>query len=320
MVGRIVGRRLLQLVPVMLGVSFITFVVLNLLPGDTAVALLGTNATAQNIATLRRQLHLNEPLLTRYGHWVGGLVTGNLGHSATTQQSVTTILAQRVPVTAELLVLALIIALVLAVPVAVLAAHKPKGVFDKVGGTVAMLGLSVPNFLVALLLILFLAVKLSVFPATGFTPLSQGIGANLRTMILPALAMSFALFATYTRVLRADMVGQIATEEYVTAARSKGLSQWSVLLHHVLRNSLFSLITVVGVNFGTLLGASVVIEDVFALPGVGQMLMSSIYNRDVTVVQGIVVVMAVVVVCANLVADLLYTVLDPRVRYGSAGA
>lgn len=313
----VVGRRILQFIPVVFGVTFITFLLLNLLPGDTAVAILGTNANPQAIADLQRQLHLNDPLFVRYWHWLTSALSGNLGNSLITRQSVNSVLTQRVPVTLELLILAFFIALVLGVPVAVLAARRPKGIVDRMSAGVAMFGLAIPNFVLGLVLILIFAQHFHFFPATGFSPLSSGLGPNLRSLLLPSLTISFVLFATYTRMLRADMVQQLAHEEYVTTARAKGVSEPRMLVRHVLRNSLFSLITVIGVNFGTLIGATVIVETIFALPGIGSLLVSSVYNRDVTVVQGVVVILAVVAVGMNLLTDLLYLVLDPRVRYGS---
>jgi len=313
----IVGRRFLQFLPVVIGVTFITFLLLNLLPGDTAVAILGTSATPASIALLRRQLGLNEPLLVRYWHWLTHALSGNLGHSLITQQPVTTVLAQRVPVTLELLILAFLIALVFAVPVAVLAARQPKGIIDRLSATAAMFGLAIPNFVLGLVLILLFAQHFHFFPATGFSALGSGLGPNLRSLLLPALTISFALFAAYSRMLRADMMQQLAQEEYVITARAKGVGEPRILIRHVLRNSLFSLITIVGVNFGTLIGATVIVESIFALPGIGSLLVSAVYNRDVTVTQGVVVILAVVTVTVNLVTDLLYLVLDPRVRYGS---
>jgi peptide/nickel transport system permease protein len=304
----------------LLGVTFITFTILNLLPGNTTIAILGQNASRQTVLQLEQQLGLNHPFFTRYVDWLGALVQGNLGHSLVTGQSVASIIAERAPVTLELIILAILIALILAIPVAMLAASKPGGVADRISALLAMVGLSIPNFVVGLVLILLVAVKVKVFPATGFTPLGGGLLANLKTMLLPSLSLSFVLFATYTRMLRADMAEQLATQDYVVAARAKGISRWLILFRHVLRNSMFGLITVVGLNLGTLFGSTVVVETVFALPGIGNLLVTSIYSKDAPTVEGVVVCMAVVVVLANLVTDLLYSVLDPRVRYGSSGS
>lgn len=318
MLLRMTARRVAQLIPVVLGLTFITFAILNLLPGNVALAILGQDATAQSERQLSQQLGLDRPFFVRYADWLGHLIHGNLGSSLVTHQSVTRILAQRAPVTAELIVVAILIALIAAIPLAVLSVKKAGGVTDRLSSLLAMVGLSVPGFVIGLALILAVAVKVRLFPATGFTHLSDGVIANGRTIVLPALSLSFVLFATYSRVLRADMAEQLATADYVVAARARGISSWAMMIRHVLRNSMFGLITVVGLNLGTLFGATVIIENVFALPGVGSLLVSSITNKDSPTVQGVVVAMAVAVVVANLLTDLLYSVLDPRVRYGNA--
>jgi peptide/nickel transport system permease protein len=316
MLGRVVGKRLLQSIPVLGGVTLITFMILNVLPGNAALAILGQQATAQSQAALEQQLGLNQPLVERYFTWLGHVLQGQLGNSLITRQSVLTELNQRVPVTLELLILGMLIALVVAIPIAVLAAGRPGGIVDRLSAITAMAALSIPTLILGLVFILLLAVKFKIFPATGFIPLSQGLGQNLRSMFLPALTISGVLFATYTRLLRADMAEQIATEDYVTVARAKGISKGLILTRHVLRNSLFGLITVVGVNFGTLLGGTVIVESVFALPGIGQLLVLSINSRDANTVQGIVLLLAVAVVLVNLLTDVLYALLDPRVHYG----
>jgi peptide/nickel transport system permease protein len=311
-----IGSRVFYLIPLLLGVSLVTFLLLNLLPGSAAVAILGDNATPQAVRQLDAQLGLSQPVLVRYVHWLGSALTGNLGNSLLNQQSVSSLLAQRVPITLELVVLSVLVALVLAVPVSVMAAQRRGGIADRLSSLVATIGLSVPNFVLGLLFVLFFAVKLRLLPSSGFTPLSTNVGENLKQMILPTLSLSFVLFATYTRVLTGDMAEEFSTQDYVLTAKAKGVSPSGIAVRHVLRNSLFGLVTVVGVNVGTLLGASVIIENVFSLPGLGQLLVSSIYNRDLTVVEGSVLVMVVAVVVANLAADLFYMVLDPRVRHG----
>lgn len=301
----------------LLGVSFLTFLLLNLLPGNVAVAILGDNATPDSIASLKHQLHLDQPLLSRYWTWLGQALHGNLGRSLATHQSVVSTVWQRVPVSFEILVVALVIALGLAVPVGALAARYRDRFADRAVGLWAFCGLSMPPFLLGLLLILVFAVRLRWFPATGFVHLSGGVAASLRSAILPSATLGFGAFAVYVRLLRAEMIGQLDGEDYVVTARAKGASERRILVRHVLRNSAFGLITAVGVDVGRLLGGAVVVETVFALPGVGQLLITSIYQRDVTVVQGVVVLIAVAVVVANLIVDVLYSVLDPRVRYGA---
>jgi peptide/nickel transport system permease protein len=317
---RLTGRRLLAAIPVLLGVTFLTYVVMNLLPGDAAQELLGANATPAQVHQLEIQLHLNEPFWVRYGGWLGGLLHGNLGTSLVSRENVTTVLGQRLPVTAELLIYAFAGSIVFAVGLAVLAARKPNGIADRISMVVSMTGLSVAPYVLALVLIYIFAVRLQWFPAIGYTSLTQNPGANIRSLTLPAIAIGFPLFSVYTRLLRADIVEQMQREEYIVTARAKGVPPWRVLIRHALPNSLFGLITLVALNLGTLVGAAAIIEPIFSLPGVGAILIQSITDHDVPVVEGIVVVFAVVVVLAGLLADLLYATLDPRIRYERAAS
>ena len=317
---RLAGRRLLAAIPVLWGVTLLTYVVMNLLPGDAAQELLGANATPAQVHQLEIQLHLNEPFWVRYGGWLGGLLHGNLGTSLASRENVTTILGQRLPVTAELLIYAFAGSIVFAVGLAVLAARKPNGIADRISMVVSMTGLSVAPYVLALVLIYIFAVRLQWFPAIGYTSLTQNPGANIRSLTLPAIAIGFPLFSVYTRLLRADIVEQMQREDYIVTARAKGVPPWRVLIRHALPNSLFGLITLVALNLGTLVGAAAIIEPIFSLPGVGAILIQSITDHDVPVVEGIVVVFAVVVVLAGLLADLLYATLDPRIRYERAAS
>jgi peptide/nickel transport system permease protein len=311
---RLAGRRLLAAIPVLFGVTFLTYVVMNLLPGDAAQELLGLNATPAEVHQLEIKLHLNEPFWVRYGGWLGGVLHGNLGTSLTSGENVTTILGQRLPVTVELLIYAFVGSIVLAVLLAVLAARRPNGIADRFSVTVSMIGLSVAPYVLAVVLVYIFAVKLRWFPAIGYTPLTVNPLDNIRSLTLPAIALGFPLFSVYTRLLRADIVEQMQREDYVVTARAKGVPPWQILLRHALPNSLFGLITLVGLNLGALVGAVAIIEPIFSLPGYGAILISSITNHDVPIVEGIVLVFAVVVVLGNQHADLLYAVLDPRIR------
>jgi peptide/nickel transport system permease protein len=311
---RTVGLRILTAIPVLWGVTFLTFTIMNSLPGDAAEALLGANATPEEIKALSLKLHLNEPFFTRYGHWLGGVLTGNLGSSLVSSQSVWSILSQRLPVTFELVGFAFVISLVVAIPVAILAAKKPGGLVDRLSLILTMVGLSIPGFVVALVLILIFAVKLGWLPAIGFNNISAGLWPNIKTLILPALSIALPLTGAYTRLLRADIRDQLLGEDYVLTARAKGASEWRVLNRHVMRNATFGLITLVALNLGTLIGATVIIESIFAIPGIGQSLIQAINDRDVVVVEGAVLVFATCVVVCNLLADLIYSVLDPRIR------
>jgi peptide/nickel transport system permease protein len=313
---RLAGRRVLAAIAVLWGVTFLTYVVMNLLPGDTAQLLLGANATPAEIHQLSIELHLNEPFWVRYGNWLGGVFHGSLGVSLQNGENVTTILGARLPVTAELLLYAFVVSLVLAVGLAVLVARWPNGIMDRLSLVVSMLGLSVAPYVLALVLVYLFAVKVQWFPALGYTSLSTNPVENIKSLTLPAIAIGLPLFAVYTRLLRADIVEQLQREDYIVTARAKGMRPWRIVLRHALPNSMFGLITLVALNLGTLIGAAVIIEPIFSLPGVGDILVQSISDHDVPVVEGIVVVFAVVVVVANLLADILYAVLDPRIRYG----
>jgi peptide/nickel transport system permease protein len=315
---RLAGRRLLAAIPVLWGVTFLTYVVMNLLPGDTAQLLLGANATPAEIHQQSVQLHLNEPFWVRYGNWLGGLFHGSLGTSLTSGENVTTILGARLPVTVELLLYAFVVSIVLAVGLAVLVARRPNGIADRLSLVISMMGLSVAPYVLALVLIYLFAVKVQWFPAIGYTSLTASPVGNIKSLTLPAASIGMPLFAVYTRLLRADIVEQMQREDYIVTARAKGVRPWRILLRHALPNSLFGLITLVGLNLGALVGAVAIIEPIFSLPGVGAILIQSINDHDVPVVEGIVVVFAAVVVVANLLADILYAALDPRIRYGRA--
>jgi len=315
---RVIAKRLVQAVPVVWGVSFITFALMNLLPGGVALALLGEGATPSAVAALNIKLHLNEPFFTRYGHWIGGLLTGHLGTSIATGQSIGGILEQRLPVTLELGILALLLSVAVSIPVAVFGAKKPGGLFDRINIIVSMVGLSIPNFVIALLLILAFAVHLHWLPSAGWAPISQGLWPNLRCMVLPAATIAFALCCNQTRILRADLVDQMMSADYVMFALAKGISRHRILFRHALRNSLFGFLTVVGLNLGTLIGGTVIVEQIFSLPGIGQELIQSIIARDTVVVETAVVLLSTTVVVANLLTDIVYALLDPRIRYERA--
>jgi peptide/nickel transport system permease protein len=314
---RLAGWRLLTAVPILLGVSVLMFILLNLIPGSAAVQLLGPEATPQQIAQLEAEMGLNRPPVVRYVDWLSHAVRGDLGRSLVSRQPIADVLPTRLAVTGELVGLAFVISLAVAVPLALLAARRPNRLLDRVSMVVSTAGLSVANYVLALLLVLLFAVKLSWFPAIGYVPVSESVSGNLHAMALPAFAMAFPLLCFYTRFLRSDLVDQMQGEDYVMTARAKGLGPWQVLLRHAFRNSSFGLITIVGLNISGLIGATVIIESIFSLPGIGQYLLQGILTRDYIVVQAIVLVFAIITVLANLMADVLYAVLDPRIRYGN---
>lgn len=314
MIKDLIWRRLLQMIPVAIGVTLIAFGILNLLPGGTSATILGGNATPQAIAQLNRTLGLNRPFFDRYVTWIWAALHGHLGASLVSQEAVSTVISTRAPVTAELGLIAIVVALLLAVPLATLSTKYQGRLFDRFFTFISLMSISTPPFVLALGLIIVFSLKLRWFNTTGFVPIGQGLWENVRSLLLPATSLGIFYFAIYLRVLRGDMVQQVNTEHFVVTARGKGVSEWRVLLRHVLPNALFGMITVVTVNLGLLIGGSVIIETVFSVPGMGSALILAVNMRDAPVVQGEVVCLAMTIVLANLLADILYTVLDPRVR------
>lgn len=316
--GRLIGKKLLTLIPVLLAVSLLTYLLLSLLPGDPALLVLGGQAgSAETIAAVRAELGLDRALPLRYLSWLWAALQGDLGTSYITRQEVTGAILERLPVTLEIMGLSLLMALVIAIPLGVFSAYRVGGRFDKsvTGATFGLLAM--PNFIFALILILVFSVGLGLFPATGWSRLSDGLLDNLRAAFLPALALAVSNIAVFTRLLRTDMIATLQ-EDHVTLARAKGLPTSRILFRHALRPSSFSLLTVAGLQVGTLLSGAVIIETIFALPGVGRLLFDAINSRDLLMVQGVVLLLAVTYVLVNFVVDLLYTFLDPRIRSGAA--
>lgn len=305
---------MLTAIPVLFGVTLVTFFLLDKLPGNAARQMLGAQATAEQVAALETRLALHRPAYERYWEWLRGLGTGDLGKSLASSQPVSNLLAERMPVTLELVGITFFFSLILSLPAALLAAHKPNGLIDRLTMLFSMAGLSMANYVLALLLVLVFAVGVRLFPSIGFSPLRDGVLSNVRSLTLPALAIAVPIAALYARFLRGDLIEQQRTEEYATLALAKGLSSARVLVRHVLPNSLFGMLTLVGLSIGSLLGGTVVVEQIFALPGMGLLLLQSVTLRDAPVVQGIVVILVGATVAANLVVDLLYAALDPRIR------
>lgn len=308
-------RRILLAIPVLWGVTFLTFTLMNILPGDAAEQLLGPGASEQQLHDLENALHLNEPFFSRYWTWFHGVLTGHLGISLTNNEPVASLLSSHLAVTVELVVLAFLVALLGAVPTAIFAALRPGRFIDQAATFVTMLGMSIPNFVFALILIIIFAVDLGWLPAVGWSPLGSGLWDNLKHLIMPTISLSLLLYCLYVRLLRGDLVEQMESQDYTVAARAKGLSTIRIVVVHALRNSMFGLITVIALNLGGLIGGTVIVEQVFGLPGVGSLLLLSINNRDVVVVEAIVMIVAVVVVVANVGVDLFYSLLDPRIRH-----
>jgi peptide/nickel transport system permease protein len=315
-----VVNRLVRLFATMFAVSFITFFMVNLLPGDPALQMLPPDAlTEENIARVRADLNLDDPLPARYVSWISGVVTGDLGRSYRTNEPVLDSIRARLPVTLQIAAFSIVFALILAIPLGTISAYKQGRRADKIISSSVQFMLSVPVFVAAVFLIYVFAVRLQWLPATGWTRLTNSVPGNLRSVLLPALSLSLVEIAIYTRLVRADMISTLQ-ENFVLSARAKGLTNRFILFRHALRPSSLSLITVVGLNIGTLLGGTVVVERIFALPGLGGLLIDSIQQRDLLVVQGVVLFIAVVYVVVNTLVDLVYAAVDPRIRVSGKGA
>jgi peptide/nickel transport system permease protein len=299
------------------GMSILVFLIIHLVPGDPAHAILGLNSTPELVARLRVELGLDDPLPVQYWHWLGGLLHGNLGHDYTSDESIRHLLAQRLPVTIELALAALVIAILVGVPLGVAAAVRKGRSTDGVAQGVSMLGISVPDFALGIILILVFSLGLGLLPSSGWIPLTQDPVANLEHLLLPAIALAAGLAAVLIRVTRASML-EVLDEDYVRFCRAKGVSETSVIFKHALRNAAIPITTVIGLQAGYLLGGAIVVEQVFALPGVGQLVLNGVLQRDYPVVQGAVLVIGFMFIFANLIADLMYAVLNPKLR-GASG-
>ncbi len=314
---RVLLRKLLTLVPTVFFVTVLTFLLFNFLPGDVAQLLAGGDPRAETIAAIRKDLHLDDPLFIRYVRWIAGVAHGDFGRSYVTNQPVWDAIKERLPVTLEIGLLATGFALLLSIPLGMWSAYRANGVADRTITTVSFGLLAIPGFMMAMLLLYVFSEKLKVLPATGWANLTDDPRRNIETAIMPALSLGIGQLAIYTRLLRTDMIATLQ-EDYVAMAKAKGLPTWRILLRHALRPSSFSLLTIVGVNLGALIGGAVIVEKFFAVPGLGRLLYDSISGRDLQVVQGVVVFLALATVFANFAVDLLYSVLDPRIRRGAA--
>ena len=311
----LVGHRLLYLVPVLIAVTLLTFLIAALLPGDLAVATLADEATPEKVAALRRELGLDQPLVLQYLHWLGNALAGDFGRSVRTGEKVLSAILQRLPVTLELMLFAQLIALAIGVPLGILCAVRNGGAFDRMMSAIAFGKLSVPAFMLAIVLIYVFSVRLKLLPATGYVPLDEDIVGNLRSFVLPAVTLGFGEWPVLMRVLRSDMIATLQ-EDYIAMARAKGLKPWRILMVHALKPSSLTLVTVAGINIGRLIGGAVLVETIFALPGIGRLLIGAIYTRDFVIVQGVVLFVATAFVLINFAVDMLYGVLDPRIRHG----
>jgi peptide/nickel transport system permease protein len=316
-VPRYVLRRILQGIPVLFIVSLIVFLALNLLPGDPVMARQGTMVGpgyAEIVAELRQQMGLDRPLPERYVRWLGGALRGDLGVSYITQQPVMKLIGEKLPATIELTVVAFVLALAVAVPAAILAVVKHGSWFDWAVTGFVTAGMAIPSFWLGIMLMLLFSVRLGWLPAVGYEPLFRDPVANLQHIILPAATLGLIVAAPIMRFLRSSLL-EVVRQDFVTVARAKGIAEGAVMLRHVVRNALLPLVTFVGLQFGALISGAVIIEWIFAWPGMGWLTVDAVFNRDYSVVQGTVTLAACGFVAINIAIDLLYAALDPRVKH-----
>ena len=306
-------RRLATLLPTLVFVSLLIFSLQQLLPGDPALILAGEDPSPEAIAHIRAKLHLDEPLVVRYGYWITGVLHGDLGESARTHQPVLELILQKLPVTVELALMALIIALFISIPTGIISAVYRGSALDTGATVFALTGLSTPNFWLGIMLILLFSVELGWLPASGYVSPFENLGANLAAMIMPAFVLGNAIAASLMRHMRSSMLQELGSD-YVRTARAKGLTERTVVLKHALRNALTPVITLGALELGTLLSGAVLTEQVFTIPGFGKLIIDAVFNRDYAVVQGVVLVTATTYIMLNLFADMAYFVLNPRLR------
>src|SRR3954471_2030048 len=314
---RVILKKAAYLIPVVFAVTVLSFLLIKALPGDPTINKLGFNATPEAVKQLHHELGLDKPLVVQYVIWVGHLTTGTLGRSYISNQPVMTTIKQNLPTTIELIILAQLIALALAIPAAIYAAYRPNGMVDRVSTSISFGMLALPAFIFGVFLVYVFAIRIHIFPASGWTPITQDLQGNLKTVTLPAITLALPLVAVYLRVLRSDLMATLQ-EDFITMAKSKGLSTRRILLRHAFRPSTFSLVTVAGLNTGTLIGGALIVEVIFALPGIGNLAVTSVFQRDYLVVQATVVLIALTYVMVNFIVDVIYAIVDPRVRRGVA--
>jgi len=309
-------RRLLSLLPTLIGVTLVVFLMMHFIPGDPVTNMMGEMFSQEDADRLRQELGLDKPILVQYGKWLLLLLRGDWGHSMFTHQPVLTDILYRLPVSLELLVLSTIVSLLIAIPAGTIAAVRPNTWKDYSAMVVAMAGVSIPEFFLGVMLFLLFGLVLGWLPVSGYIPILENPWGNLMHMVLPVIALGMPRAALLTRLVRASLL-EVLKMEYVTTARAKGLGERFVILKHALKNALIPTVTVIGLQVGFLIGGAIVIETVFAVPGIGSFGIDAIIKRDYPQVQAFVLVGALIFVLANLVVDLLYVVIDPRIQYNA---
>jgi peptide/nickel transport system permease protein len=315
-VGRLILRRVLATLPVLFLVSLGVFLLIHLVPGDPVEAMLGESQDESAKTALRRELGFDQPLYQQYATWATRLLQGDLGRSVRTHKPVLEDVGQRIRPTVELALFAMVISLTIAVPIGILSAARRNSLFDSLGTTFALFGICMPNFVIALLLIFVFGVRLHWLPIASFVDPAEDPINGLRSLTLPAITLGLALAAVISRTLRSSLL-ETLNEDYIRTARAKGLSETAIIRWHALKNALIPVVTVLGLQFGTLCGGAVITEYVFALPGVGRLVVDAVFARDYPLVQGVVLLIALGFIASNLVVDIVYGWLDPRIRYSA---
>jgi peptide/nickel transport system permease protein len=309
-----ITRKLIGVIPILLLVSIILFGIINMLPGDAALAVLGESVIQEDLARTRSELGLDRPIYVRYADWLGKLLHGDLGRAIKSHQPVTEIIMQRLPVTVELTLLAILISTILAVPAGIFAALRRNSSWDVVNGIISMIGIAMPPFWMGILLILLFSVWLGCLPSSGYVSFLKDPVKNLQYIAMPAFTIGFAFAATIMRQTRSSML-EVLGEEYIVTARAKGLRESIVIWKHALRNALIPVVTVISMQMGRLIGGAVVTETVFALPGVGREMVDSIIARDYPVVMALILITALCVLLTNTLVDIIYVIIDPRISH-----
>lgn len=313
-ISRYIIKRILWAFPVLLGASFIAFILVHLAPGDPVQLMLGEGATPEQIEDTRQELGLHQPLYIQFGEFLYGAIQGDLGQSISSRQPVSTLIINRIPYTLQLAGLSMIISLSLAFPLGILSATHKGERSDNLSRIGALLGISIPNFWLGLILILLVAVPIAAFPLTGMTLITDNFVEGILSTLLPAIALGTALGALVMRILRGGITDEM-NKGYVQTSRAYGIDESEIMYVYILKNAVLPTITVIGLQLGYLIGGSIIIETVFSIPGVGQLAINSIYAQDFPIIQGVILFIAVAFVFSNLIVDILYAFLDPRIQY-----
>lgn len=311
---RYLATQIVLSVPTVLLLSFFVFALVFFIPGDPAEALLGNTASPEAIAAYRDKMHLNDPMVVQYGAWLSRAIQGDLGTSIRTAEPVSAAIVARLPVTLQLSAFALAFALIAGIPLGILAATRRNSLWDLLAQLIGLAGLAVPGFFLALILILLISLRLGLLPVSGYVPFTEDPIASVKSLLLPAVTLGFAILGATVRMTRTAML-EVLGENYIATARAKGLRERSVLIRHALQNAMIPVVTLSGLQLGSLLGGTIIIEKIFGLPGIGRLMIDNIYANDFPVVQGVLLFLALVRLGTNLVTDLIYVFLDPQIRF-----